>query len=527
MSIFHLNILVIITLIVILIVPAYKTSILKDFSLGAAFVIFISSLSLLIKPHLFVCPIYEIGNYPVIELPALTLSYNYFVDDLSVIFIILSSLLTIMVVMTSRTIRYRIKEKFILLFLTELLLFNTFTTAEILLFYVFFEAILIPVFLIIGIWGSKKDKVFAANQFFLYTLFGSFFMLTGIILLYLFTGTSNIFHLKGLILHPTLEKSVFLLFFISFMIKIPSIPLHLWLPQAHVEAPTSGSILLAGILLKLGSYGFLRFLVFLFPSASTYFLPLILTICVISIIFSSITILRQTDLKRIIAYSSISHMNFLMGALFVNNSLAITGSLLLQIAHGLSSSALFFLVGILYDRYKTRNIYYYGGLSMLIPFFCFFLFIYSLANLGFPLTLNFISEMLIFIGIFTSLPSIALLTLIGVFFSAIYSFMMATRILFGPASPAIMYYFDITRREFYILTPIAGLVLLLGLMPTYLSSIWDPIIQTWFCPLVDHVACNHRFAVDDVLPTKGNSMDMLLEIIQIIKRHPEWYEPTQ
>ena len=485
MSILYLNLLVIIILVILFVIPAYKISLLKDFSLFGSFIVFVISLSLLIKPYPIATGVfypYEIGFYPIINIPGFSVSYSYFVDDLSVVFIILTSLLTIMVVMTSRTIKYRLKEKFILLFLTEILLFNTFSTTEILLFYVFFEAILIPIFLIIGIWGSKRDKVFAANQFFLYTLFGSFFMLTGIILLYLFVGTTNIIALKGLVLHPTLEKTIFILFFISFLIKIPSIPFHLWLPQAHVEAPTSGSILLAGILLKLGSYGFLRFLVFLFPLASNYFLPLIFTIAIISIIFSSVTILRQTDLKRIIAYSSISHMNFLMGALFANNLTAITGSLLLQVAHGLSSGALFFLVGILYDRYKTRNIFYYGGLSTLLPFFCFFLFIFSLANLGFPLTLNFVSEMLILIGLFSSLPSIAILTLIGVFFSAIYSFMMATRLLFGPSSPYINYYFDITRREFYILTPIAILVLILGLTPTFLSSIWDAFLQIWFSP---------------------------------------------
>ena len=250
-------------------------------------------------------------------------------------------------------------------------------------------------------------------------------------------GSTNIFVLKGTSFEPTLEKVLFLLFFISFAVKIPSIPLHLWLPQAHVEAPTTGSILLAGILLKLGSYGFIRFLIFLFPSSSTFFMPLIMTIAIISIVFSSLTVLRQTDLKRIVAYSSIAHMNFLVAAIFVNNATALTGSLLLQIAHGLSSSAMFFLVGILYDRYKTRNIFYYGGLVTLLPFFCFFLFLFSLANLGFPLTVNFISELLILLGVFKSLPTIAILSLIGVFFSAIYSFMMVTRVAFGPATPHI------------------------------------------------------------------------------------------
>jgi proton-translocating NADH-quinone oxidoreductase chain M len=476
--ILFLNVLIILTIILLLVIPAYKISYLKEISLLAAGIIFIASLVLL-KTPLVNGIASDSGSFIIASFPSFTLSYSYMIDNLSIIFIILTTFLTIIVVMTSRNIKYRLKEKYLLLFLTEFLLLNTFLTTEILLFYVFFEVILIPIFLIIGIWGSQKNKIFAANQFFLYTIFGSFFMLTGIILLYLFIGSTNIFIIKGFLLHPVLEKILFLLFFISFMVKIPSIPLHLWLPQAHVEAPTTGSILLAGILLKLGSYGFIRFLLFLFPNASFYFLPLILSLALISIIFSSITVLRQIDLKRIVAYSSIAHMNFLVSAIFVKNLLALTGSLLLQIAHGLSSSALFFLVGILYDRYKSRNIFYYGGLSAILPFLCFFFFIFSLANLGFPLTVNFVSELLIFLGLFKTVPSIAILSLSGIFLSAVYSFTVVTRIAFGPASIFIRYYYDLTRREFYIITPLAILVLFLGIFPTYLTSYWTFYLITW------------------------------------------------
>ena len=357
---------------------------------------------------------------------------------------------------------------------------NCFSTLDLLNFYIFFEALLIPMFALIGIWGSQIAKIFAANQFFIYTLFGSFFMLSGIIIIIILTGTTNILVLKGYLFENHIEKILFILFFIGLSIKIPMFPFHLWLPKAHVEAPTTGSVLLAGILLKLGSYGFIRFSLFLFPEASNYFLPLILAITIISIIYASLTVLRQNDLKRIIAYSSIAHMNFLVGAIFVKDTIALTGSLLLQIAHGLSSSALFLCIGMLYDRYKSRNIFYYRGLVTIMPIFSFLFFIFSLANLGFPGTINFISEMLIFFGLFRTVPSIALLTLSGIFLSAAYSFTLLTRIIFGPASFFIKTFYDLTRREFLILMPLAFLIIFLGLFPSYLTSYWIFGLTAWF-----------------------------------------------
>ncbi|RYX78575.1 NADH-quinone oxidoreductase subunit M, partial [bacterium] len=291
------------------------------------------------------------------------------------------------------------KREVFVTFLLELLLINCFTSTEIFFFYIFFETILIPMYILIGVWGSQKNKIFAANQFFLYTLFGSFFMLIAIIILYTIFGSSNLFLLKSFVIDNNLENLLFVLFFVSFSVKVPMFPFHLWLPKAHVEAPTVGSVLLAGVLLKLGSYGFLRYSLFLFPQASLYFAPIILAICVVSVVFSSLSTVRQIDLKRIIAYSSIAHMNYLIAGLFSNSLLAIAGSLLLQIAHGLSSSALFLCVGFLYERHKTRNIFYYRGMVTLMPFFVFYFFFFSLANLGFPGTVNFVSELLLFVGL--------------------------------------------------------------------------------------------------------------------------------
>jgi len=474
-----LNSFTILTIIYLLFVPSNNGLYLKNGSLIGAGICFVTSLLLLKVPSTLAIYL-NTNTFYIISFPSIQISYTYLIDNLSIIFIILTTFLTIIVVMTARNVKYRLKETYILLFISQFLLLNAFTMTEILLFYIFFEALLIPIFLLIGIWGSQKNKIFAANQFFIYTLFGSFFMLIGIILLYLFIGSSNIFILKNYLISFQFEKILFILFFIGMYNKIPLIPGHLWLPQAHVEAPTTGSILLAGVLLKLGSYGFLRFLVFLFPKACFYFLPLIIALTILSIVFSSITVLRQLDLKRIIAYSSIAHMNFLVSAIFVKNLLALTGSLLLQIAHGLSSSALFFIVGILYDRYKTRNIYYYSGLVTILPFLCFFFFVFSLANLGFPGTVNFISEFLLFLGLFKALPSIAILSLSGIFFSAIYSFILVTRIAFGPATCFIKYYYDITRREFLILFPITILTIITGFVPKYLTSYWTFYLTVWY-----------------------------------------------
>jgi proton-translocating NADH-quinone oxidoreductase chain M len=401
-------------------------------------------------------------------------------DNLSLIFIILSTFLTCIVVLVTRNVEYRLKEKYFLLFVIELLLVQCFCATEILFFYFYFEALLLPIFCLIGIWGSQKEKIFAANQFFLYTLFGSFFMLIGIILLLILTGSTNIFIIKGYIFSAYIEKILFILFFIGLSVKIPIVPLHLWLPKAHVEAPTTGSVLLAGILLKLGSYGFIRFVIFLFPTASFYFLPLILSLGVMSIVYASFTVVRQIDLKKIIAYSSIAHMNYLVSAIFVKNLLAITGSILLQISHGLSSSALFLMIGMLYDRFKSRNLYYYRGLVFIMPLFSFFFFLFSLANLGFPSTINFVAEILIFLGLFDITPSIALFSLIGLLLSAIYSFTLITRLIFGPSSQYLQRFYDLSRREFYILTPIAILILLLGLNPTFIVDYWIFTISVWF-----------------------------------------------
>jgi len=330
-------------------------------------------------------------------------------------------------------------------------------------------------FLIIGIYGSRQEKISAAYQFFLYTLLGSLFMLISILFILILIGSTNIWIIKTYEYSTILERIFWLAFFASFAIKIPMFPFHLWLPKAHVEAPTAGSVLLAGTLLKLGSYGFLRFSLFLFPSATEYFRPGVIVLALIGIIYSSFTILRQIDLKRIIAYSSVSHMSFVIIGCFGGTNISLNGAILLMLAHGLVSGGLFLCVGYLYDRYKSRNLYYYRGLVNIMPIYTIIFFILILANLGFPPTLNFVSEFLILIGIMEYNIFSACLSGIGIFFAGISGFWIFTRIFFGNFASAngkyhIKYFYDLTLREFLSLIPLVILTIYIGIIPNIFTN---------------------------------------------------------
>jgi len=477
--IFLINLTLILSIIFLNFLPAHNLKLLKNFSLITSFIVFFISLYSLVYPFSF-SGYFLNSSTLVLNIPNFVLNMGFALDPISLFFVLLTTFLFLIVIMTSFSYNYRLKEKFILLFFLELLLCNSFLAIDLLVFYLLFESVLIPMFLLIGIWGSQKNKIFAAYQLFLYTLAGSFFFLVGIIIIYTLYGSGNIFFLKSIKFDFKLESLLFLLFLISFSVKIPMFPFHLWLPKAHVEAPTTGSVLLAGVLLKLGSYAFLRFSLFLFPNASLYFAPLVMSLAMLSIIFSSFSTVRQIDLKRIIAYSSIAHMNFLVGGLFSNNLQGISGSLLLQIAHGLSSSALFICIGVLYERYHTRNLYYYRGISSVMPLFSIMFFIFNLANLGFPGTLNFVSEFLLIVGIFNYSIIFGLLSLIGVFYSVIYSMVLISRVLFGQFSKDIFYFSDLTRREFLILFKLLFLTIFFGLFPNFLLNCWEFYINTWF-----------------------------------------------
>jgi proton-translocating NADH-quinone oxidoreductase chain M len=355
------------------------------------------------------------------------------IDGLSVFFVILVLfLIPICLIISENSIKKHHTLYVILFLFLQFILVLVFMILDIFLFYVLFEAVLVPMYLIIGIWGSRERRVKASYHFFLYTLFGSLFMLIGIASIKYQIGSTHI--LEALMVKYSYQRQLFiwLSFFIALAIKVPMVPAHLWLPEAHVEAPTSGSVLLAGILLKLGTYGFLRFLIPLFPYASIYFSPFIYMLCIIGIVYISLTTLRQIDLKKIIAYSSIAHMNFAVLGIFSFNLQGIEGSLFLMISHGIVSSALFICVGILYDRYHTRILAYYGGLAYNIHIFVFFFFLFTLANLSLPGTSSFIGEFLIILGIFQTNTFVTCMASLSIVIGAIYSIWLFNRLIFGP-----------------------------------------------------------------------------------------------
>ena len=331
-----------------------------------------------------------------------SINYNigFGLDGLSLVFIILTTLLFMLVFLTAWKQNYiYIQEYCYCLLSLELFLLAVFTSLDILTFFFMFESVLIPMFLIIGLWGSLNRKIYASLLFFLFTLGGSLCLLLVILILYYDFGTFNFSLLSKIEINDNKQLILWFLTFISFSVKVPMIPFHLWLPEAHVEAPSAGSVILAGVLLKLGGYGILRILLPIFPYGSFFFLPVVYLLSTISILYASLTAIRQLDLKRIVAYSSIAHMNLVVLGLFSNVIEGVMGATFLMLGHGLVSGLLFFLIGFLYERYGTRLLAYYGGLVKMMPIFAFFFLISCLANLGLPGTCNFIGELLLFLSI--------------------------------------------------------------------------------------------------------------------------------
>lgn len=388
------------------------------------------------------------------------------VDGVSIFFIILTALLIpICVLISLNSIRFLIKEFLLCLLFIEVLLMGVFLILDLVGFYILFEGILIPMFLIIGVWGSREEKIQASYYFFFYTFIGSVFMLLGMFMLYSHAGSTDYQILCSLKIERELQYFVFLGFFLSLAIKIPKMPFHIWLPQAHVEAPVAGSVVLAGVLLKLGGYGFIRFSWPLLPEASEYFGPLILTLSLFAIIYGSLTTCRQVDLKRIIAYSSVAHMGLVVLGLFSHTVQGLVAAIFLMLAHGLVSSALFIAVTFLYDRYHTRLIKYYRGMVITMPLFGMLLLILVLSNASIPLSCNFIGEFLSLLAVFECSFMAGLLASAGMVLSAGYSIYVYNRICFGMFSKYFYFSRDLNRREFYSLLPLVILIILMGVFP--------------------------------------------------------------
>jgi proton-translocating NADH-quinone oxidoreductase chain M len=461
----------IISIIVISVIDKQDVNRIRNISFLTSCLIFLLSCFLVINFDSN-CPYFQhLVNYSL-NIDLFNFYLSFALDGVSLFFFSLSCLLLLLTILFVWE-EPKIQEYCVILLLLLLLLLLVFSTLDLLVFYISFEAILIPMYLMIGIWGSRERKIRAIYLFFFYTLVGSLCMLLGILYLYFKFGTLNFEFLISSKLEFREQYWLWLAFFLSFSSKIPLFPFHIWLPEAHVEAPTVGSVLLAGILLKLGVYGFLRYSICLFPDASIFFSPLVYLLSVLGIIYASMNAVRQTDLKRIIAYSSVAHMNLITLGIFSFNIFGLEGSILQSLSHGFVSGGMFFLIGILYNRYHSRSLFYYGGLAHMMPIFAIFFLIFTLANIALPGTSSFVGEFLILLGIYKINFFISLFATLGVILCGGYSLWLCNRILFGNLKTNYTLIFkDLEFREFSILLPLLLLILLTGVYPgIFLNSI--------------------------------------------------------
>ncbi|MDF1607507.1 NADH-quinone oxidoreductase subunit M [Hoeflea sp. YIM 152468] len=401
-----------------------------------------------------------------IDLPGSMFSYAMGVDGISMLFVILTTFLMPLCILASwNSVETRVREYMIAFLVLETMMIGVFCALDIVLFYVFFEAGLIPMFIIIGVWGGKR-RVYASFKFFLYTLAGSVLMLLAIMAMYWDSGTTDI---RALLAHnfpAEMQTWLWLAFFASFAVKMPMWPVHTWLPDAHVEAPTAGSVILAGVLLKLGGYGFLRFSLPMFPLASADFAPLIFTLSVVAIVYTSLVALMQEDMKKLIAYSSVAHMGFVTMGIFAANQQGVQGAIFQMLSHGLISSALFLCVGVVYDRLHTREIAAYGGLVKNMPKYAVVFMLFTMANVGLPGTSGFVGEFLTLIGVFQANSMVALFAATGVILSAGYALWLYRRVVFGALEKeSLKGMLDLSGREKAILYPLVALTIFFGVYP--------------------------------------------------------------
>ena len=392
--------------------------------------------------------------------------YHIGIDGISLFMVILSTFLTPLCILASwESIKKRVKEYMIAFLFLETVMIGMFSSVDILLFYIFFEAVLIPMYLIIGIWGGDR-RIYASFKFFLYTLLGSVLMLIAIIAIYRLTNSMSIEDLQGNYFAKNVQIYLWLAFFASFAVKIPMWPFHTWLPDAHVEAPTAGSVILAGVLLKMGGYGFIRFSLGMLPEASEYFSPLIMTLSIVAVVYTSLVALAQTDIKKLIAYSAVAHMGLVTIGIFIVNAQGLEGAMIQMISHGVVSGALFLCVGVIYDRMHTRDINFYGGLVNRMPIYATVFMIFMLGSVGLPGTSGFIGEFLVIVGAFKYSSIVVIGSATGIVLSAVYMLYLYKRIIFGEMSnEKLIEILDLNNREKIILIPLAIAVIFIGIFP--------------------------------------------------------------
>jgi NADH-quinone oxidoreductase subunit M len=404
-----------------------------------------------------------------------TIRFKLTVDGFSMPFILLTTFLMPFCILASwQVIEKRVKAYYIAFLVLETTMIGVFAAGDLVLFYLFFEAGLIPMFLIIGIWGGKR-RIYASFKFFLYTLLGSVLMLLAIMAMYWHAGTTDIQTLLQHRFPAHMQTWLWLAFFASLAVKMPMWPVHTWLPDAHVEAPTAGSVILAGILLKMGGYGFIRFSLPMFPDASLYFQPLVYALSIVAIIYTSLVALMQEDIKKLIAYSSIAHMGFVTMGLFAMNAQGIQGAMFQMVSHGLVSGALFLCVGVVYDRMHTRDIAAYGGLVSRMPKYAVVLMVFTMANVGLPGTSGFVGEFLTMMGAFRSNPWVGFFSAFGVILSAAYALWLYARVVYGKLEkPSLATIRDLDAREYGMLAVLVVLVIYYGVSPGPILDAFAP-----------------------------------------------------
>ncbi len=448
----------------LLLIRRSQEALIKWLTLAVSVVNFVISVPLFMKfdkaSHLMQFP--EMHAW----IPSWNINYSLGVDGISLLFVLLSTLITILCVLISwESVKTKVKEFYISILIIEGAMIGVFCSLDFFLFYIFWEAMLIPMYLLIGVWGGP-NRVYAAVKFFLYTLIGSVLMLVGIIFLYFYSGrTFDILELSTKIYPYNLQLWLFWAFFAAFAVKVPMFPVHTWLPDAHTEAPTAGSVILAAVLIKMGAYGFLRFSLPILPEASKAMTPVMLTLSVIAIIYGGVICLAQTDLKRLIAYSSVSHMGFVTLGIFAMNSQGMEGGILQMINHGIVTGALFLSVGAIYDRTHTRQIADYGGVASVMPVYASLFMVFTLASIGLPSTNGFVGEFLIILGGFKANQWAGVLAATGIIIGAGYMLWLYQRVFFMETNEKVIGLNDINMREFLSLLPMIVLIFWIGIYP--------------------------------------------------------------